>query len=336
MTYLGLLYYAADYSLHFYKQYRFIKKFLEPLVDSFAGLLNYQLNPMERGKTFRYYPLLSVCALAETYTLLKGRGLTEIERKRVTLMSAMATLCDDLIDEDGWTEQQLLDLLDSKIPYSSLPVKAKLIVSMNEEFKRLQIPNGYWDQLRKAFHGQADSIRQHQPDLSLEDTLLIAREKNGNYCLAVAFLLDEDWSDLDKAIIYQHGIIGQIGNDVYDSYKDIHQDIYTVVRKVNNISQLRSIFITECSKIQELIMQLNCNTKRKKHIIRKLTCIDAFTLYGINQLQDAENKYGQPIDWPSVTRKELIIDMEINANRWKYIQGAIRLSKEVERKLFAS
>jgi len=297
------------------------------MVLPFCDALHYQLNAAEKTKTFRYYPLLSVCALAENYALLKGRGLTDIERKRITLMSAMATLCDDLIDEDGWNEQQLLDLLDSKIAYGSLPPKAKLIVAMNEQFKQLDIQPAYWEQLRKAFHGQADSIRQHQPDLTLEATIEIARQKNGNYCLTVAALIDEDWTEVERRIIYQHGMMGQMTNDIYDAYKDTHQGIYTMVKKVRNVAHLRDIFMKELQQMQQLVMQIDAPLKRKKKIIERYGCMDAFTLVGIDTLDRVVKRYGEPIDWKAIPKKDLQPDMAKFGSRKRYFKYVVWLSR---------
>lgn len=297
------------------------------MVNSFCDVLQYQLNAAEKRKTFRYYPLLTVCALAENYVLLKGRSLFEIERKRITLMSSMATLCDDLIDEDGWTEQQLLDLLDSKITYHSLSSKAKLIVAMNEELKKLQIKTAYWDQLRKAFHGQADSIRQHHEDLSLQETIAIAREKNGNYCLTVAELIDENWTDTERQIIYQHGMMGQMTNDIYDTYKDTHEGIFTMVKKVRDVAHLREIFMAEVRKMQQLIMQLDISLARKKKIIERYGCMDAFTMVGIDTLHRVAKKYGEPIDWKAIPKSDLQPDMAKFWSRKKYFKYVVWLSK---------
>jgi hypothetical protein len=326
MNYLHLFSYAADYYGNIYRQYRFVKRYLQPIVLSFCESLKYELNTVEKRKVYRYYPLLTVCALAENYVLLKGRKLTETERKRITLMSAMATLCDDLIDEGGWTEQQLLDLLDSKHPYSSLPAKAKLIIAMNEQFKKLNIQPSYWEQLRKAFHGQADSIRQHQPDLSLEETISIAKVKNGNYCLTVASLIDEQWTDIEQQIIYQHGMMGQMTNDIYDTYKDTHESIHTMVKKVRNIDHMREIFMNEVHKMQDLMMQINAPLKQKKKIIARYSCMDAFTMVGIDTLAEVEKKYGGPVDWKSVTRRDLVPDMAKYQSRKRYFKYVVWLS----------
>jgi hypothetical protein len=324
MNYLHLASYGVDYGRHIYKQYRFIKQWLEPLTASYCATLKYELSRHEKRKMFRYYPLLSVCAIAENYVYLKSRELADTERKRVTLMSSMATLCDDLVDEDGWTEQNLLDLLENKLDYSGLSTKTKLIIAMNEELKRLGVSNEYREQLKRAFHGQAESVRQREPGLSLQETIHIAREKNGNYCLAVAALLDEDWTDTDKKIIYQHGIMGQLANDIFDAWKDTRQGIYTVIKKVDSMQQLRNLFMEESARMQQFIHQTDAPAKRKRKMIRRYAVMDAFTLVGIDNLAAVENKYGQPIPWTSVPRRELVTDMAFLRNKLKYVGYVVR------------
>jgi hypothetical protein len=327
MNYLHLAWYGFDYGRHIFQQYRFIKKWLEPLVASYCETLHYELSRHEKRKMFRYYPLLSVCAIAENYVYLKGRALTEIERKRVTLMSSMATLCDDLVDEDGLTEQNLLDLLENRLDYGGLSTKTKLIIAMNEELKRLDVSNEYWTQLKRAFHGQAESVRQREPGLSLEETIHIAREKNGNYCMAVAALLDEAWTDTDKKIIYQHGIMGQLANDIFDAWKDTRQGIYTVIKKVERMEQLRSFFLQESTTMQQLIHQTDAPVGRKRSMIRRYAVMDAFTLVGIDNLTEVEKKYGQPIPWSSVPRRELVTDMAYMRNKMKYVGYVLKAGR---------
>ncbi len=55
--------------------------------------------------------MYTILGCAEMYTALKGRGLTLDERKRLTLVAAWATLCDDLIDDHNWTHDQVLNII---------------------------------------------------------------------------------------------------------------------------------------------------------------------------------------------------------------------------------
>src|SRR5690349_3745824 len=93
------------------KQSAFIKSFLKPIVQRHCNDLQYELGPGEQKKVLFYYPMYTILACAEMYLALKGRGLKNEERKRLTLVAAMATLCDDLIDDHNWTRNEIFSLL---------------------------------------------------------------------------------------------------------------------------------------------------------------------------------------------------------------------------------
>lgn len=328
MNYLQLAKYGLQYGINVWKEYRFIRQYLEPMVNDHCQKLTYTLNKLERKKVFRYYPILTVCANAENYVYLKDRKLNDEERKRLTLMSAMATLCDDLLDEDGWTEQQLLDLLDNKLDYQSLSAKTKLILCMNEEFRQLHVKESYWQQLRTAFHAQAESIKQNQPDLSLEETLQISKDKNGHTSLIVASLLDENWSIAELQFIYQTGVMGQLSNDIFDAWKDVQQGIYTVVRKTRSVAELKNIFLEEYEKLLNYLRQCNARSSTKRRTVNRLACIYAFGIIGLEHLQKVEDKYCKPVDWTAVSRKELVLDMQYQRNRFNYLSKILWLSNQ--------
>ncbi len=332
MNYLQLAKYGLQYGVNVWKEYRFIRHYLEPLVNAHCNTLGYTLNKKENKKVFRYYPILTVCGNAENYIFLRDRGLNDEERKRLTLMSAMATLCDDLLDEDGWTEDQLNglfeNLVDNERDYGSLSSKAKLILCMNKDFKHLHIKDEYWKQLKRAFHAQAESIKQNQPDLSLEETLQISKDKNGHTSLIVATLLDEDWSEAELDFIYQTGVMGQLSNDIFDAWKDVQEDIYTIVRKTKDVAQLRNIFLEEYGKLLSYLKQCRANEKTKRRTINRLACIYSFGIIGLEQLEKVEKKYGTPIEWHSVLRKDLVVDMEYQRHRFNYLSKIVWLSNQ--------
>jgi hypothetical protein len=128
-------------------------------------------------------------------------------------------------------------------------------------------------------------------------------------------------------VIYQHGIMGQLANDIFDAWKDTRQGIYTVIRKVENMGQLRALFLTEHARMQQLILRTDASARRKKKMMRRYAVMDAFTLVGIDNLCAVEDKYGQPISWESVPRRELVTDMAFFRNKIKYLKYIFRLSR---------
>lgn len=321
MNTLQVLKYGLSLTLDGYRQLAFIKRWLKPIVIKQCNALGYVLNASEKKKVLFYYPMYTVLACAEMYVTLKGRKLTKDERKRLTLVGAMATLCDDLIDEDNWSRNQIFLLLSQNIRHDALPVKAKLLLALNEELKTFwTITDKYLNQLKIALEWQATSGRQMDPQISIDEIVHVCREKNGNTSLMFASLIDESWTTKEIDFIYQSAIVGQLTNDSFDMYFDTQNGIYTYFNKAESIQQVRDFFLGECHILHSMVRACHTSETNKKNTIRRMSILHAFTLTALDQFQQTENKYGRPIDWKSIPRKDMVIDMAQNSNRFKTIR----------------
>lgn len=321
---------SAGYIKRIYKEWKFINSFLVPLVNDACIKTGYQLNKEEKKKVLKYYPLLTICANADNYASLLNRSLSHSERQKITLMCAMATLCDDLLDEEGWLMDDLFIFLESlqfQRPLHRLSQKAMLILSLNESFLKLGIPERYWLQLKQAFIAQANSIKQNQPNLSIEETFFITKEKNGQTSLLVASLMDENWTDAQLKVIYQTGVTGQLMNDLFDTYKDLKDGIYTMISKVKTIAELKDIYKGEVTTLHRLIRQLNQPLAVKNNIILRLTPINAFGMVALHRMAEIEQASSSPISWKDLPRKKLIFDMAFWSNRFLYLKYMHIISK---------
>jgi len=311
-----------------YRQSAFINRFLKPLLINHTKRINYQLSTSEKKKVLFYYPMYTVLACAQMYVAIKGRRLSNDETKRLTLVGAMATLCDDLIDEDGWTREAIFDLLSKDGNEAGLAKKAQLLVSLNNELKLLGgFSEKYFTQLKIALEWQAVSNKQQDPNITLEEIVHICREKNGHTSLMFASLLDEEWSSIELKFIYQSAIVGQITNDSFDVYFDTQNGIKTYFNTASSIAQVKSFFLDECLQLHQLVMQSGNALTNKLHTIKRMSVLHGFTLTAIDHLQDTENKYGAPVDWHKAKRSEMVTDMWKNKNRLRTLKHIKALAK---------
>lgn len=304
-----------------YRQLAFINSFLKPIVSANCKKTGYQLTPSERKKVLFYYPMYTILGCAEMYTALKGRGLTSDERKRLTLVAAWATLCDDLVDDHNWTRDQVFDLIFNNPKDKDYNGNVKLLAALNNELNKIwNVSDEYINQLKIALEWQSLSAKQLSPDITLSEIVTICREKNGNTSLMFATLIDEGWTEKELAFIYQSAIVGQLTNDAFDIYKDTQSGIYTYFNKASSIQQVREFFLDECRKLHFLIRQCSATEQNKKNTIRRMSILHAFTLTALDHLQQTENKFGTPVDWKKVSRKDMVTDMALNSNRFKTIK----------------
>lgn len=328
MNYFQLTSYGVEFAGSVYRQSMFIKKFLKPLIIKHCEGLGYHLNASERKKVLYYYPMYTILACAQMYLALKGRRLTTIERKRLTLVSSMATICDDLIDEELWTREQIFRLLANDLNEERLTTKAKLLVALNKEFYLLDIPARYLPQLKLALEWQAASVKQLDTEISLDEIVHVCREKNGHTSLMFASLIDEDWTEAERKFIYQSAIVGQLTNDSFDMYVDSKNNLHTYINTASSIANARKFFVDECRKLHQYVMQCDDDLRHKKACIRRMSCMHAYALVAFDHLRETENKYGLPIDWKKPIRQEMVTDMAMIKNQLKLVKYMRWLSKQ--------
>src|SRR3954454_18775277 len=116
-----------------YRQLAFINSFLKPIVTINCRKTGYQLSASENKKVLFYYPMYTILGCAQMYTALKGRDVTMDERKRLTLLGAWATLCDDLVDDYNWSHEEVLDIIFNSPKEEGLPGNVQLLVALNSE-----------------------------------------------------------------------------------------------------------------------------------------------------------------------------------------------------------
>jgi hypothetical protein len=264
------------------------------------------------------------------YISLKGRRLTKSETRRLTLVGAMATICDDLIDEDQWTRNEIFELLSEDIEEEGLSKRAQLLIGLNKELKGFwNLSEKYLGQLKVALEWQAASKRQSDADITLDEIVRICREKNGHTSLMFATLIDEDWDENELAFIYQSAIVGQLTNDSFDMYFDTQNGIHTYFNSAPTIQQVRDFFLEECKILHGSVMRCEAPEKNKLKTIRRMSILHAFALTALDQFKQTEKKYGRQRNWKEIPRKDLVVDMALNKNRFKTVHYMKWLSKMI-------
>lgn len=323
MNYWQLLRCALDYGLSTYQQWRFMRTFLHPVVDRICLEEGYVLSPKERKKVRFYYPMFNQLVNCENYLAIRGRTTCVNERMRLALISAMATLFDDLVDEEH-CGQATIDLLLAKIlPQESQSAKMRLFTRVNDEIRNYWEPTeAYLQAMRVAMDWQVVSANQLEASITLGEVLATSKAKCGTSSLAWAASMDQEWTVEEKAFIYQSGYVGQLVNDLFDAYKDREDGVYTFVRKSSSIQEAKELFLAECALLNRLILKCPVPLGHRTRAVNRFASIHAFGLVALEHLQNTEHRYTRPMDWSLPTRKELVTDMALWPNRWLLLKSA--------------
>jgi hypothetical protein len=329
MNWFTLLWVGKDLLISAWKQNKFNKSYLNKVLNDIVKKTNYNFSNKEAKKVFYYYPIFTIMACAEMYLALKGRGLTIAERKRLSIVCVMATLFDDLIDEEKWNDEMLLDLLHEKLSFHSVSSKAQLIYLLNNILKTIWVRTEKFNNaLQQAIFWQIQSQKQLNEKISLQEIENICRKKNGYTSLMFAYTLDENWNEPELDFIFQSAMVGQLVNDVFDVYKDSQDGIYSMILQSPNIKMAEVFFINECKKLHQSVLKTSSHIKSKNYCINRMSCLHGFALVAFNHLQNTENKYGKPIPWKRALRKELVTDLEWWSHRFKLPIKIMWLSKQ--------
>ena len=181
-----------------------MRSFLRPLVNSSLEKVNYTLSPKEKKKVDFYYPLFNQIVNIENYLCLKGRYASKAEAKRMAIISAMATLYDDLIDEENFEKEQYHAIVDKTMAIESITPKIKLIFELDNQLRKIWNPTyEFINALKLAIEWQVSSKQQLKASISLHEILSISEKKCGNSSLLWATVVDEEWTHEEKLFIYQ-------------------------------------------------------------------------------------------------------------------------------------
>ena len=327
MNYLQLAYHFTGYYTRLQREKKFIRKQVTPLVEQCCKKAGYCFSGEEQKKVLWYYPLFTLLGVAENYLLLRRRKLRDSERWRLVLVSIMAALFDDLIDEEHWKEEDLLHLLHNRLEQLTLAPKASLLLALNEElYTRYRPSAAYRSALEQGIHWQATSERQLDKDISFEEVLLISRKKNGYTSFIFAYLLDEEWTEDELNFLYQTGILGQLVNDAYDLFKDIKDGIYTSLRKCYSVEEAEKLFIDEWKQLMVQLNKTSAGILQQRQLKHRLACMYGYALVAFNQFKQAAPN-GSIAALEKATRKQLVVDMELWPTRIKLLRAIIKLSK---------
>ena len=121
---------GINYGVRMLRQYHYVQSNIKPLVIDCCNKASFSLSKPHARELFRTYPLYTVCCNAENFLILKNRTININERKRITLGGIMASLSDELLDEDGWTLEDLIKLLNGEKGFSELSSRAQLLLSL--------------------------------------------------------------------------------------------------------------------------------------------------------------------------------------------------------------
>ncbi len=309
-------------------QKQFNKTFLIPYLDELEKKYSGKFQPEQRKKILDYYGLFITSFLCSSYKRLSGKVLSDEERKRATLFGILTPVGDDLFDIDKLNNESIQQITFRPETYNATTFSSKVAKEI-QIFLLQTVPHK--DEYLKASQDvldiQVETINQTNPHISKEEIKRITYIKGAVSVIIYHQCLNEAADAQMQKVLFFIGSLYQLGNDIFDLYKDVRDNIYTLINTCDDYVQFKKDFIERVKLQNEKIYALPYSKKDKEDFCIVMNIINARSLAAIDHFINTQKKYGSKIDWWKLERKDMIVDMEKTKNILKWLKYVYQLPK---------
>jgi hypothetical protein len=278
---------------------------------------------IEQKKRVRFYTAL-ITITTRLFSVLRGKGPTEKEKRLALLVGAITPFLDDLSDH---RQVSLVELLVHR--RKTLSEEELVAQFLFEQIKSLGSPD-FISTCTTVMLAQDKSRRQLlDAILSEQELKSITFDKGGSSMLLYRLVLENPLRPGEARAIYLLGYLLQLVNDQFDVYKDYYDRQQTLYTQAKNFQKRQQVFLDLQSRVIRAFVHLGYNPKRMTRFLALLFTITSRGEVCAAQLADLHTKRGEIITIDSLSRKELVCDMEKLSNMRKSFGYALQANRLV-------
>ena len=302
-------------------QRQYNKDFLIPYIEELEAKYQGSFQPEQKGKIEKYYGLFITSFLCSSYKRLYGKSLTPDERKRATLFGILTPVGDDLFDIDKLDIESIRSITFAPESFAATTFSSHVAKEL-QSYLLQQVPHKelYLEASKNVLDIQVETIKQTNPAISKEELERITYTKGAVSVIIYHQCLDDAADKQMQEVLFLIGSLYQLGNDIFDLYKDVRDNIFTLVNTCDDFIALKQKFIERVRLQNNKIMALPYNEKNKKEFCIVMNTVNARSRVAIDQFIKMQKKKAFKIDWWKMERKDMICDMEkpVNIAKWFY------------------
>ena len=269
-------------------------------------------------KRFRLYTIIATIFITWLETL-RNQRLTETQRETALLFCGLSPLFDDLFDEMQYSAVEISLLSQKKIQRGNL--HEKICIAL---FEQIEQRNGYLDWtsvFQKVIDYQVVSKKQFDKNISREEIIDITFGKGGySLLLYLEAILPKGYSQEEAEAVYQMGAVIQLTNDVFDTFKDRNEGIFTLATSTKDMDELRCYYDREVNKNITQFEALPYPKRNIDDFLLQYRLIISRGWVALDQLQALQKESNGVFQLHDYSRKQLICDMEL----WRNIKKSLR------------
>lgn len=305
---------------HFIISRRKAKQFAQTTIAQIEKNYCHTVSEKVRKKTITSFAIYNpiVC---DAFTQLHKRFTSKEEQKLLVYYFVMASMYDDFFDHHEMSVETIEKLTFLGDAYMPKTLDEMLIQSIHRYLlARVNNKTDYLSLFEHMFTAQKDSLLQFNADIDTETLLSITHRKGGYAVLMCYYYLQVVGSEAEKKCWYLLGTIIQMINDLFDTFKDSRAGIYTFANHSNSVTDIKTAYNNQVQLLKHAIREVKANPRNKRFFNYTLAAVYCLGFLAIEQLEKVAEKYGKKLpNFTELSRKDLVIDMELYKNRKRWI-----------------
>ncbi|MBN1180967.1 MAG: hypothetical protein JXB49_01680 [Bacteroidales bacterium] len=258
-------------------------------------------------KRIHFYTIQS-CLAVSWFSSLRGYKATRSERQKALYLGAITPILDDLNDKMQLPYHKILEKTNKGLANSS-----ESLVIFNYLYEKLFKDDKHPinSVLQDIALAQDESIRQILPGRLTQDELTkITQEKGGKATLFYRMILDNELVPCEKDAIFTLGYLLQLINDMFDVYKDYHNNQQTLFTNTDNLNDLEVRYEELYNNMVMQFVKLSYKPENIKRCLAEINIIVARGMVCLNQLLKLQKSSGDRFSIGQYERYQLICNME--------------------------
>ena len=310
------------------KQQDYIDTFLNPYLSELQKKYGGTFGEEQLKKIRQYYGLFIPTILCSSYKHLYDEAYSEAERKRATLFGILTPVGDDLFDIDKLDVEAINEITYHPENYHAKTFSAHIAKEI-QSFMLTDVPSKkeYLEAAKNVYEIQLETIKQTDAAISDEELERITFAKGGYSVIIYHQIMEKPASEAMWKVLFYVGSLMQLGNDLFDMFKDLRDGIITLPDRCADYTKLRQLFMSRVKECNHLIYALPYKQYKKEEFAIAMHLIISRALVVIDKMIALEKQLGKPLDYKNLTRQQLICDMEKPKNILKWLYYSYKLPK---------
>lgn len=269
-----------------------------------------QLTPSSLVRMRKYWEL-SQHFICGSFYELNGWELSGAAEENILRLSLLSPFYDDLFEE-GVPAARIRSLTDDPHKFQPAHPNEKIVCALYcSILESLKDPASFKNQFLQVFHWQQRSLEQKDIAVS-EAALAEIMIKKSYHSFQLFYRLLERFPSAEELDLVRPvaGLL-QFTNDVFDVYKDVQHNVYTIPNLYGDYSKLHEWLLNEVRLLNGQLAALPYPDKAKKKNAITFHAMNAMCLLALEQLERNTGGRADITRLRMMRRKELVCDMDV-------------------------